>query len=559
MRTSKYKLYTLREDPSNAELISHKLMIKSGMIRQSNSGFYVWLPIGIRILNKLKNFIRKTLDKAGLVELSLPIVQSSSLWKDSGRINLYGSELIKFKDRRGKLFLLSPTNEEFVTNLIFNEIVSIKELPLNIYQIQTKFRDEIRPRFGVIRAREFLMKDAYSFHINESSLKYTYEDMHNIYCRIFNDMKIKFFIKRVEDKFMGSNISHEFQTYTESITIDDKINSRDAFKKTNNTKDNSIKLIHNIKIKNILSLSKFTNIDSNKFTKIIIVKSSIKKDISCIALMLKYDNNIDKDKVEMLPQVYSPLKIFDNQEIISLLGIDPEFLGIFNLSVPLIVDISVSLMSNFVTGANMKNGYFINVNWNRDINLPQVADICKNVTPLSYCNIFNNIHKNIKIEIGHIFKIGNKYSNLMKSKISNIIKDDILMGCYGIGITRLLAAIIENNHRENTILWPSIIAPFDIAIIPIFNKNTLLVKDFSEELYFQLNDYGIDVLLYDNNERPGVMLSNTDLLGIPNQVIISDDMLEIGMVKYKHLSNKDIFKLNKKEIVDFLLKKVVCN
>ncbi|QCI19810.1 MAG: proline--tRNA ligase [Buchnera aphidicola (Brevicoryne brassicae)] len=570
MRTSQYLLSTVKEKPYDAEIISHQLMIRSGMIRKISSGVYIWLPTGIRVIKKIKKIIKKEMQKIHALETSMPIIQPEYLWKESGRLNVYGKELLKFHDRRKHQFILGPTNEEVATNFIKNEIHSYKELPLIIYQIQTKFRDEIRPRFGVIRAREFIMKDAYSFHVNEECLKKTYSVFYKSYINIFNKMKLNFCVVQADSGSMGGNISHEFQAFSKNGE-DEVVFSENKLYSSNINTAQSIETINFLKNKNLITnikkekKTKKSIIDSNRLKtpiknqiKTILVRAKKNSMYSIAALLIRGDHELNLFKIEKIAILEKPLSFLNQSETISFMGVTKKFLGPVGLKIPIIADISVYNMKNFTIGANIDNCFFINVNWNIDLPLPIIQDIRKvTQNDLSPDGTgFLKIKKSI--EIGHIFQIGKKYSEPMKAsvKLNNGNKESIQMGCYGIGITRIIAAVIEQNHDENGIIWPNSIAPFEVVILPVNFEKSTKIQNMSNFLYENFKKNNIDVMIDDRNERIGIMFNQIDLIGIPHQIIINQNSIYNKNVEYRERKNKKIILVDIKEITNFILKKL---
>ncbi|WP_367670462.1 proline--tRNA ligase [Sodalis-like secondary symbiont of Drepanosiphum platanoidis] len=575
MRTSQYIISTLKEIPKDINLISHQLMIRSGMIRQISSGIYTWLPTGFRVLNKLKKFIRKEMNNIGALEILMPISQPINLWKKSGRILEYGLELIKFIDRSKKEFILGPTHEEIITNIFKNEIISHKNLPLTFFQIQTKFRDEIRPRCGIIRSREFLMKDAYSFHKNQKSLNKTYEIIKKTYNNIFKKLNLKICIIKANNGEIGGNLSHEFHSINKNgedkIIFSKKLNSYTNFnffkEKFPNVKIlNTKKKLSTISIYNkytLFEISKNINKPLNKFVKTIVIKANKNYCHKFIVLMIRADYELNINKVKKLPNIKIPLTIITDKKIYKIFGIKKIFIGPVNFKFPIFIDYNISIMNYFISGANINNKYFLNINWKRDVNcsLIKIVDLCKSNKKNIYLKDKNNIKIIKGIEVGHIFQVGEKYSKKFNAKIQlkNNFKKPLLMGCYGIGISRILAAIIEQNHDKNGIIWPRNLSPFQVSIVPICMYFYKKVQKYSEKLYYELIKNGIDVLLDDRKETLGVMLKDMDLIGIPNVIIIGNNFLKNKKVEYKNRNNFSKKIININYIIDFILNKCIKN
>ncbi|QCI17067.1 proline--tRNA ligase [Buchnera aphidicola (Aphis helianthi)] len=568
MRATQYLLLTLKETPHDTKIISHQLMLRSGMIRKLSSGLYIWLPTGLRVLKKINKIIINEMKKINALEISMPIIQPEKLWEKSGRLNIYGKELLQFFDRRNQKFILGPTNEEVVTHLIGNEIRSYQDLPLIIYQIQTKFRDEIRPRFGIIRSREFTMKDAYSFHINKSCLKQTYDKFYQSYINIFNTMQLQFRVVNADSGSMGGKISHEFQAlsengedeivfskntlYSSNVNTAQSIESINFFKKNNNNIHNKIKSIKSIK-----SIHEIQNLTKN-LVKTILVRTRKNEKFSFAAVLIKSEHELNLFKLEKIDIFEKPLKLMNEEEIISSTGIQKKFLGPLNLNVPIFADVSVYYMENFTIGANINNKFFINVNWNIDIQIPTIVDI-RNITENDVGpDGLKSLEIKKSIEIGHIFQLEQEYSKkmniLVKDKLGK--QKNLYMGCYGIGITRIIAAIIEQNYDDKGIIWPNSIAPFQVAILPININNCQQTKRVTEELYKLIKNEKIDVILDDRNKRPGIMFNEIDLLGIPHQIIVSQRNISKNSVEYRERRNKKNILINIQDIISFLKNKL---
>lgn len=570
MRATQYLLSTLKEIPHDTKIISHQLMLRSGMIRQIAAGLYIWLPIGIKVLKKIKAVIKKEMQKINALEVAIPIVQPACLWKKSGRLNIYGDELLKFFDRRKNQFILSPTNEEIITNFVNGEIHSYKELPLILYQIKTKFRDEIRPRFGIIRAREFDMKDAYSFHVDKDCLEKTYNVFYNSYINIFKKIQLKFLAVQADSGYMGGNISHEFQAFSENgedeivfsdnasyssnMNMAESMETINFFKNKNQHKN----IVNSIKIKKFLETSNILNIPIKKQIKTILVRTKINKTISVAALLIRGDHKLNIFKIEKIDILEKPLAFLSEEETIAFIGVKKNFLGPLGLKIPIIADISTYKMKNFTIGANITERFFTNVNWNIDLPLPNIQDIRK-VTQYDF-SPNNSGLLNIKksIEIGHIFQLGRKYSKIMNTSFQakNGNQKNLYMGCYGIGITRIVATIIEQNYDDNGIIWPDLIAPFEVAILPINIKKSIKVEKIADYLYKKFKKKGIDVILDDRNKRPGIMLNEIDLIGIPHQIIVSTRYIENNNIEYRTRKNKKSTIISIEEIINFIIQKL---
>ncbi|PPI88687.1 proline--tRNA ligase [Candidatus Pantoea edessiphila] len=567
MRTSKYLLSTHKEISAETEIISHKLMIRAGMIRKLSSGLYIWLPTGIRVLKKIKNIIRREMNKIGAIEISMPMVQPADLWKKSGRWEIYGPELLKIKDRHNRLYVLGPTHEEVITNLIRNELRSYKQLPINLYQIQTKFRDEMRSRFGVIRSREFIMKDAYSFHLCKESLEKMYTTMYDSYNNIFNYMGLNFRIVQADNGSIGGNISHEFQAITNNgedlIVISNQsdyaanIECAEAVsqKKEFILPTKKLLQIDTPNIDSIVSLVNNFGISIKKTIKTLIVKGRQEKGFNLIALLIRGDHELNEKKIEKINIIASPLTFASEKEIRFKIGAGPGSIGPIGLNIPIIVDRTVANMTDFVAGANIDGKYYIGINWERDLPLARVADIRNVVEGDSSPDGKGVLQIKRGIEVGHIFQLGTKYSEMIKTLIQDeyATSKTILMGCYGIGITRIVAAIIEQNHDKQGIIWPISLSPFEIAIIPINIHNSSNVREFVENIYNILIKKGIDVIVDDRKDNPGVMFADMELIGIPHIVIVSDKNLQNKVIEYKLRNTGEKKLIQQNKILDFLL------
>jgi prolyl-tRNA synthetase len=548
MRVSRFLLSTVRETPAEAETISHQLMLRAGMIRKLAAGVYSWLPLGLRVLRKVEGIVREEMNHAGAQEVLMPAVQPAELWQETGRWEKYGPELLRLKDRHQREFCIGPTHEEVITDLMRREIKSYRQLPANFYQIQMKFRDEIRPRFGVMRAREFLMKDAYSFHADEASLRETYEVMHATYTNIFKRVGLEFRPVAADTGSIGGNASHEFHVLADSgednIAICDKcqyaanvelaqalppVGKRAAGSKSMQTVDTPGQ--HSIE-----DISRFLKVNPQQTLKTLLVKGTG----GVIALVLRGDHELNAVKAEKLPQVAKPLMFVTPGEVELAAGCEPGSIGPVGLKITVIADESAARLSDFVCGANVNGKHLINVNWSRDLPEPAVADI-RNVLVGDPCpNSQENkcqgtLTLKRGIEVGHIFQLGTKYSEAMQATVLDEAGNSFLMpmGCYGIGVSRVVAAAIEQNHDKNGIIWPDTIAPFHIALVPIGYRKSDKVRDTVDRLYSELVHAGYDVLLDDRDERPGVIFADMDLIGIPHRIVIGDKGLAKGVAEYK--------------------------
>ncbi|WP_341658818.1 proline--tRNA ligase [Vibrio sp.] len=566
MRTSNYLLSTLKETPNDAEVVSHQLMLRAGMIRKLASGLYTWLPTGLRVLRKVENIVRQEIDNAGAVETLMPVVQPFELWEETGRSEKMGPELLRFTDRHTRPFVLSPTAEEVITSLVRNEVSSYKQLPLNLYQIQTKFRDERRPRFGVMRAREFCMMDAYSFDIDKEGLQKSYDAMHDAYCKAFDRMGLEYRPVLADSGAIGGSGSQEFHVLAESgedliafstesdyaANIEKAEAAAPSGERAQPTQE--MTLVDTPNAKTIAELVEQHGLAIEKTVKTLFVKASEEVDADIIALIIRGDHELNEVKAENLPQVAAPLEMATEEEIRALVGAGPGSLGPVNLSLPFIVDRTVAVMSDFGAGANIDDKHYFGINWGRDVELGQVEDL-RNVIEgdPSPCGNGTLMLKR-GIEVGHIFQLGNTYSQAMNCGVLGPDgKNAILeMGCYGIGVSRVVASAIEQNHDKYGIIWPDALAPFQVAIVPMNMHKSEEVREAAEKLYQELSDMGIEVLFDDRKERPGVMFSDMELIGIPHTVIIGDRSIKEGNFEYKNRRTGDKTPVAMAEIVAHL-------
>lgn len=569
MRASRYLIATQKETPSDAEIISHQLMLRAGMIRKLAAGLYTWLPMGLRTLRKVERIVREEMDKSGAQEVLMPAVQPAELWQESGRWTQYGGELLRMNDRHGREFCFGPTHEEVITDLIRNELKSYKELPANFYQIQTKFRDERRPRFGVMRAREFIMKDAYSFHVNAESLDETYQLMHRTYCAIFDRLGLDYRPVQADSGAIGGSASHEFHVLASSGE-DDIAFSNESDYAANIEKAEAVapageraapseamQEIATPDQRTIEAISQFLGIDATRTVKTLLVKAQADEDgnAGLVALILRGDHLLNEIKAENLEGVAEPLTMATDEEIEAIIGCKAGSIGPVNLSVPVIVDRSAAHLADFVCGANREGFHLTGVNWERDVPLGRVEDVRDVVEGDVSPDGKGTLEIRRGIEVGHIFKLGNKYSTAMNATVldengKTVIMD---MGCYGIGVSRIVAASIEQNHDEKGIIWPDAIAPFQVAIVTLNAHKTPTVAEAGEKLYEQLQHAGYDVLLDDRKERPGVKFADMELMGIPHRFVISDRGLEAGTLEYKGRRDADKQDIAVAEALSFLV------
>ena len=550
MRTSQYILATLKETPSDAEIVSHQLMLRAGMIRRVASGLYTWLPSGLRVLKKVENIVREEMDKAGAIEMLMPIIQPADLWEESGRWEQFGPELLRINDRHNRPFALGPTHEEVITDFVRKEVNSYKQLPLTLYQVQTKVRDEVRPRFGVMRAREFTMKDAYSFHLSDECLEKTYQVMHKAYCNIFERLGLDYRPVIADTGSIGGSVSHEFHVLAESgedaIAFSDasdyaaNIEKAEALAPTEErpAASKELKAFPTPDAKSIAELKEHYGVKPHRGVKTLIVYGAPDENEQrgLVALVLRGDHELNELKAEKHPLVDSPLEMAKEEDIVAAIGAKPGSLGPVGLSMPIIIDRTANVMADFVAGANKDGEHFSGINWDRDVENYEVADI-RNIVEgdPSPCGQ-GSLQIKRGIEVGHIFQLGTKYSEAMKAGVlSESGKNQVMtMGCYGIGVSRIVAAAIEQNNDQYGIKWPQPIAPFDLAIVPMNMHKSHRIPDIADTLYKGLKDAGLDVLFDDRKERPGVMFNDMELLGVPFTLVIGERNLDENKVELKN-------------------------
>ncbi|HCZ8411513.1 TPA: proline--tRNA ligase [Proteus mirabilis] len=571
MRTSHYLLSTLKETPADAEIVSHQLMLRAGMIRKLASGLYDWMPTGVRVLRKIEKIVREEMDNAGSLEISMPVVQPAELWQESGRWEQYGPELLRFTDRGERPFVLGPTHEEVVTDIVRNEITSYKQLPLNLYQIQTKFRDEVRPRFGVMRSREFIMKDAYSFHISQESLQETYDRMYQAYSNIFTRIGLDFRPVLADTGSIGGSASHEFQVLADSGEDDIVFSTASDYAANielaeavmpatpRSPATEELRLVDTPNAKTIAELVEQFNLPIEKTVKTLIVHATEESGHKLVALLVRGDHELNEIKAEKCSIVASPLVFATEEEIRQAVNAGPGSLGPINLPLPIIIDRAVSVMSDFGAGANIDGKHYFGINWERDLPLAEMADIRNVVEGDPSPDGKGTLLIKRGIEVGHIFQLGKKYSEALKATVQNEEGHNqvVTMGCYGIGITRIVAAAIEQNHDARGIIWPDAIAPFQVAILPMNMHRSYRVKEVAEKLYADLRAQGIDVLFDDRKERPGVMFADMELIGVPHTIVIGDRNLDNEQVEYKARRSDDKSLVNVNDVVAFIKEQLV--
>ena len=544
MRLSQYPINTLRDVPADAEVVSHQLMLRAGLIRRLAAGLYTWLPIGLRVLRKVENIVREEMNRAGAIELLMPTVQPAELWQESGRWDQFGPELLRMKDRNERPFCYGPTHEEVITDIARRELRSYRQLPVNFYQIQTKFRDEIRPRFGVMRAREFTMKDAYSFHLDEASLEQGYQAMYDAYARIFTRMNLRFRAVRADTGSIGGSASQEFHVLADSG--EDAIAFSDADDYAANLEMaealapagprgpalGTLAEVATPGVRTIAELGAFLKVEAAQCLKTLLVEGT---GGGVVALALRGDHELNAVKAQKLAGVSAPLRMASAEQVREATGCEPGFIGPVGLGLRIYADRAAAQASNFVCGANRRDLHLTGANWGRDLPEPEVVDI-RNVVP---GDPSPSGHGRLAIargiEVGHIFQLGRKYSEAMNATVLDEQGQAVtmFMGCYGIGVTRVVAAAIEQNHDEHGIIWPEPIAPFHVSLITINMQKSTHVREVAERLYDELQSAGIEVLFDDRDARPGVKFADDELLGIPHRIVVGDKGLARGVLEYK--------------------------
>ncbi|GAB4181678.1 MAG: proline--tRNA ligase [Wenzhouxiangellaceae bacterium] len=550
MKTSQFHLHTLREVPADAEIASHQLMLRSGMIRKLTSGIYTWSPLGLKVLRKVEQVVREEMDRAGCLEMLMPAVQPAELWHETGRWGDFGPQLLKMTDRGGREYCFGPTHEEVVTDFARSELRSFKQIPLCFYQIQTKFRDEIRPRFGVMRAREFLMKDAYSFHLDQDCLGQTYQAMYQAYSNIFDRLGLSFRAVEADSGAIGGKTSHEFQVLAQSgedlLAVSDSsdfaanIETAEALAPAASAPQPAAAMseIATPGAHTIEEVSAQLQVSASECLKTLLVAG---EETPLVALILRGDHELNEVKAAKLPQVASPLRFASEEEIQQQVHCAPGSLGPVGLDMPVIADRSAMACGNFVCGANRDGYHLRDVNWGRDLPQPEVADL-RNVIAGDPSPDGKGALELIRgIEVGHIFQLGTKYSEAMNASVMDADgrSRSLLMGCYGVGVSRIVAAAIEQNHDQRGIIWPLPMAPFQVALMPINMHKSQRVQEAATALYQQLSDAGIEVLFDDRPLRPGVMFNDIELIGIPHLVVIGERALDRGMVEYRQRTDSD--------------------
>nr|MBS0019657.1 proline--tRNA ligase [Gammaproteobacteria bacterium] len=544
MRASQLLLATLKETPADAEVISHQLMLRAGLIRKLASGLHTWLPLGLRTLRKVERIVREEMDAAGGQEVLMPALQPAELWIESGRWQAYGPELLRVQDRHQREFCFGPTHEEVITDLVRREIRSYRQLPTMFYQVQTKFRDEIRPRFGVMRAREFLMKDAYSFHLDETSLQQTYQQMHKTYSRIFARLGLDFRAVQADTGAIGGHLSHEFHVMAESGEDAIAFSTAGEFAANVETvpapapdtqrpaPKRTLELVHTPHQRTMEEVATYLGLPVQQCLKTLLVQGE--KD-ALVALVLRGDHELNAIKAEALTEVAKPLTLASEEQIRQRVHCPPGFIGPLGLTIPVIADQTAAVVADFACGANQEGKHIIGVNWERDLPLPSVADLRNIVDGDPSPDGRGTLRIARGIEVGHIFQLGEKYSESMHA----VCLDEqgqaqtLVMGCYGIGVSRVVAAAIEQNHDAQGIRWPTSIAPFQVVLLPMNMPKSRRLREAAEQLYADLLAAGLEVLFDDRPLRPGVMFADADLIGIPHRLVLGERGLDNGTVEYK--------------------------
>jgi len=573
MRTTNYLLSTQKEAPSDAVIASHQLMLRAGMIRKLASGLYTWLPTGLRVLRKVENIVREEMERAGVVEVLMPVVQPADLWHETGRWDKFGGELLRIKDRHTRDFVLGPTHEEVITELVRKEVNSYKQLPLNLFQIQTKFRDETRPRFGVMRAREFTMKDAYSFHLEQECLEETYQKMFAAYCKIFDRLGLEYRAVIADTGSIGGSASHEFHVLAQSgedaIVFSDQSDYAANIEKAEAlapaydrpAANMPLEVVETPNTHTIEEVSTLLNVPAANVVKTLLVEGDAEEGQAApvIALVLRGDHTLNEIKVEHIEGIASPLRFANAQQILDAANCEAGSIGPKGLSIRTIVDRSAEKLADFVCGANETGKHLTGVNWDRDITDYEVADLRDVIEgDASPCGQ-GTLSIARGIEVGHIFQLGDTYAKSMNAAVLNQQgKNQVMtMGCYGIGISRIVAAAIEQNNDDNGIIWNDTLAPFSVVIVPMNMKKSHRVADLAEQYYAELQAAGIEVLLDDRKERPGIMFADAELIGIPHTLVIGDRSIDNGVIEYKDRVSGEKQEVKIEEVIEFIKAKLV--
>lgn len=565
MRATQWFMPTLKETPHDAEVISHQLMLRAGLIRKLGAGLYTWLPMGLKVLRRVENIIREEMNRAGALELLMPAIQPAELWQETGRWDTFGGQLLTMEDSNQRAYCFGPTHEEVVTDIMRQELRSYKQLPLNVYQIQTKFRDEIRPRFGVMRAREFMMKDAYSFHLDKECLNKTYETMVNAYSRILDRMGLQYRAVEADTGAIGGAVSHEFQVladagedvifYSSKSHYAANVEQATSLLPTPATHLplDAMQEVETPHQKTIAEVAVFLNVPIEQTVKTLIVEG---EEHPLVALILRGQDTLNEIKAAKHPWVKSPLCFANDDVIQQTLNVTVGYIGPVGLNIPMIVDHHAHAMSSFVCGANKAHHHLKHVQWARDTQVTEQYDLRQVNVGDPSPDGQGTLNMCRGIEVGHVFQLGSKYAEAMKASVTNEAgqTQTLLMGCYGLGVSRIVAAAIEQHHDDKGIIWPESLAPFQLSLIPIGAQRSEDVKKTSETLYQQLIETGFDVLLDDRNERPGVLFADHELIGIPHRLVISDKLLAAGQIEYKARKDEESQLLPLSDIVAFLKK-----
>ena len=566
MRFTDLNLTTLKESPADAEIVSHQLMLRAGLIRRLASGLFTWMPLGMRVLRKVEQVVREEMDRAGALELLMPTVQPAELWQESGRWDKYGPLLLRMHDRNEREYCFGPTGEEVITDIARRELRSYKQLPVNYYQIQTKFRDEIRPRFGVMRAREFIMKDAYSFHTDQASLEDTYGSMHDAYSRIFTRLGLKFRVVDADSGEIGGSRSQEFHVLADSgedaIAFSDEDNYASNLETAATMPGDSapdaketMTKVSTPAVKTIEALAEFLGGTATRMLKTLIVDGTD----GPVALVLRGDHELNAVKAQKIPGVASPLQMADAETIRRATGCETGFAGPIGLEIPVFFDHATVGIADFVCGANEADAHLTGVNFGRDLPLPETVDLRNVVVGDPVVGGKGKIDITRGIEVGHIFQLGTKYSEAMNATVQDQDGKDrvMIMGCYGIGITRIVGAAIEQNHDDKGIIWPEPLAPFDVVIVAINQQRSENVRKAAEQLYADLQAAGLEVLYDDRDTRPGVKFADAELIGIPHRLVVGDRGLEAGELEYRHRRDSESRMVKREKALELLQRQVI--
>jgi prolyl-tRNA synthetase len=564
MRLSQFHLATVKEVPADAEIASHRLMLRAGMLRKLAAGIYTWTPLGLRVLRKVETVVREEMNRAGAIEMLMPSIQPRELWEETGRWEKFGGQLLKIRDRKDQEYCYGPTHEEVITDFARTELRSYKQLPVNFYQIQTKFRDEIRPRFGVMRAREFMMKDAYSFHLTPESLDETYQAMYQAYAQIFTRLGLRFRAVQADTGAIGGNASHEFQVLAASG--EDAIAWSDGSDYAANvelaealapsmqraTPSADLARVDTPAKKTIEDVADFLEVDPAQCVKTILVRGAE----GLVALCLRGDHEINEVKAAKLEELPGSSELASEAEILEATGTRPGFIGPVGLpeGIPVIVDRSAAVLSDFVCGGNAADTHYTGANWGRDARITRTADLRKVVEGDPSPDGKGQLHIARGIEVGHVFQLGGRYAEAMGATVLDESGKarSMLMGCYGVGVSRIVAAAIEQNHDERGIVWPEPMAPWQVAICVIGSRQGTRAQEAAASLYEELRERGIDVLLDDRGLRPGPMFADMELIGIPHRVVVSDRGLDAGTYEYRRRDEDENRALDHAQLLDIL-------